>query len=94
MILARVIGNSVSSVQHPVYDGMKVLVVRPVKWDGSTPNGKVFLACDSVQAGEGDLVLCAREGNTARQILGGDDDPLHAVVLGIVDDIQVPGDEA
>ena len=89
MILGRVIGNSVSSVQHRVYDGTTVLVVRPVKFDGKTPNGPVFLACDSVQAGEGDLVLCAREGNTARQILGGDDDPFHSVVLGIVDDIHL-----
>lgn len=90
MILCRVIGNSVSTVQHPFYDGQTVLVVRPVKWDGTTPNGNVFLACDSVQAGEGDLVLCAREGNTARQILGGPDDPVHSVVVGIVDDIQTP----
>lgn len=89
MILCRVIGNSVSTVQHKVYNGMKVLVVRPVKMDGKTPNGDVFLACDSVQAGEGDLVLCAREGNTARQILGGDDDPLHSVVMGIVDDLHL-----
>ena len=89
MILCRVIGNSVSTVQHKVYNGMKVLVVRTVKMDGKKPNGDVFLACDSVQAGEGDLVLCAREGNTARQILGGDDGPLHSVVMGIVDDLHL-----
>ena len=43
---------------------------------------------DSVQAGVGDLVLCAREGNTARQILGKDTDPLHSVILGIVDTVE------
>jgi len=60
-------------------------VCQTVAADTHTPNGRVFLAVDSVQAGVGDLVLAAREGNTARQILGRDEDPLHAVILGIVD---------
>ncbi|MCK6506865.1 EutN/CcmL family microcompartment protein [Myxococcota bacterium] len=89
MILCRVLGNCVSTVTHPVYVGRKVMVVQPVDTDGRTPLGDEFLAVDSVQAGEGDLVLCAREGNTARQILGNDDDPLHAVVMGIVDEVAV-----
>lgn len=89
MILCRVLGNAVSTVTHPVYIGRKVMVVQPVDTDGRTPLGDEFLAIDAVQAGEGDLVLCAREGNTARQILGNDDDPLHAVVMGIVDEVSV-----
>lgn len=88
MILSRVLGNVVSSVQHPVYDGTKVLILQPVEADGKTPLGKSFLAVDSVQAGEGDLVLAAREGNAARQVLGTSKDPFHAVILGIVDDIS------
>lgn len=85
MILARVIGNSVASVQHPCMEGRSVLIVQPVKGDGRSPLGRSFLSIDSVQAGVGDLVLCAREGNTARQILGKDTDPLHSVILGVVD---------
>jgi len=89
MILCRVIGNAISTVQHPCYDGCKVMVVQPVKTDTHSPLGGEFLAVDSVQAGPGDLVLAAREGNTARQILGNDSDPFHAVILGIVDEVQV-----
>ena len=89
MILCKVLGNSVSSVKHPCYVGRTVLVVQPVLPDGRTPKGRSFLAIDAVQAGPGDLVLCAREGNTARQILGKDTDPLHAVVLGVVDEVSV-----
>ena len=91
MILGRVIGNVVSTVKHPVYEGSTILVIQPVAADGRTPKGNVFLSQDSVQAGEGDLVLCAREGNAARQVLAGPDDPVHSVILGIVDDIQIPG---
>ena len=85
MILSRVIGNVVSTVKHPCFEGRSVLIVQPVLPDGRTPKGASFLSVDSVQAGVGDLVLAAREGNTARQILGSDNDPLHSVILGIVD---------
>ncbi len=87
MILGRVIGNAVSTVKHPCFEGKSVLIVQPVALDGKTPQGPSFLSVDSVQAGVGDLVLAAREGNTARQILGSDTDPLHSVILGIVDAI-------
>ena len=89
MILARVIGNAVSTVKHPCMEGRAVMVVVPVRTDGHTPAAASFLAIDSVQAGPGDLVLVAREGNTARQILGTDADPFHSVILGIVDAVTV-----
>lgn len=90
MILARILGNEVCAVQHPSFDGQTVLVCQPVGFDGITPKGKVFLAGDAVQAGEGDLVLCSREGNNARQLLGTKQDPFHAVVLAIVDEVDGP----
>ncbi len=88
MILGRVLGTSVATVKHPVYIGCKVLVVQGIRADG-THKGIPFLAVDSVQAGEGDVVLVAREGNAARQVLGTDDDPFHSVVLGIVDTLDI-----
>ena len=90
MILCRVLGNSVATVQHPCYEGRSVLVVQPVEVDGCTALGDEFLAVDAAQAGPGDLVLAAREGNTARQILKAGDEPLHAVILGIVDQVDCP----
>ena len=78
MILCRVVGNVVSTIKHPAYEGRAVMVVQPVQPDTHTPWKTEFLAVDAVQAGPGDLVLCAREGNTARQILGAGEDPLHS----------------
>ena len=92
MILTRVIGNAVSTVKHPCYAGVSVLVCVPVQTDGHTPVGAEFLAVDSVQAGPGDLVLVAREGNAARQLLG-EGQPYHAVILGVVDEVDEPGRE-
>lgn len=88
MILCRVLGNAVATVKHPSYEGKSVMVVQPLAQDGRAPLGRGFLAVDSVQAGPGDLVVVAREGNAARQVLGRDTDPFHAVILGIVDEID------
>ena len=89
MILCRVVGNAVSTVKHPVYEGKTVLVVQPVEPDTHTAKGTEFLSVDSVQAGVGDLVLASREGNASRQILGGPNDPFHSVILAIVDEVSV-----
>ena len=78
MILARVIGNSVSSVKHPTYVGQKVMVVQPVETDTHTPKGTTFLALDSVHAGVGDLVVAAREGLHLLR-----DHPLHLIKVHV-----------
>lgn len=90
MILCRVVGNCVSTIKHPVYEGKTVLVVQAVEVDTHTPRGGEFLSVDSVQAGVGDLVLVSREGNASRQILGNPNDPFHSVVIGVVDQVEVP----
>jgi ethanolamine utilization protein EutN len=88
MILCRVIGNVVATRKHPCYEGHRIMIVQPIDENGMD-TGTSFLACDSVQSGPGDVVLVAREGNAARQILGTWDDPFHAVILGIVDRVDV-----
>jgi len=88
MILGLVKGNVVSTVKQPSHEGFKLMVVQPVNKAG-IEIGTSFLAHDSVQAGVGDMVLVAREGNAARQILGSKSDPFHAVILGIVDEINL-----
>lgn len=88
MILGRITGNAIAVEKHPCYDGKICLVVQPVDPLTRKDVGRAFLALDAVQAGEGDLVLASREGNTARQLAGGPDDPIHSVVLAIVDRIE------
>lgn len=88
MILCRVKGNVVASAKHSSFDGHRVLIVQPLDESGDD-KGDSFLAQDSVQACSGDTVLVAREGNCARQVLGKDEDPFHAVIMGIVDRFSV-----
>jgi microcompartment protein CcmK/EutM len=48
---------------------------------------------DSVQAGVGDTVLVIDEGNSSRMIVGDSMAPIRTMVVGIVDRIDVGGEE-
>ena len=60
MTLCRVLGTVTSTVKHPKFAGLKLMVVEPLDEKGN-PNGKSFIAVDHVQAGDGDVVLVMRE---------------------------------
>jgi microcompartment protein CcmK/EutM len=87
MFLAEVVGTVVSPVQIHALDGRKLLIVRPVKPDGS-PTAKTRIAVDTVQAGVGDRVLVLDEGNGGRQILGDPKAPVKTLVVGVVDYVE------
>ncbi len=88
MKLCRVKGTVVGSAHHPAYDGRKLMVVQPLDEDGAE-QGASYLAIDVVQAGAGDLVLVATEGNGARQILKmGAIVPIRSLIVGIVDAVD------
>ena len=89
MILARIIGNVVSTVSEAGYDSRKILIVQPVDPSGKS-KGSSFLAIDTVQAGMGDTVLVLEEGGSARMILNEPETfTIKAIVAGIVDHITM-----
>jgi microcompartment protein CcmK/EutM len=88
MKLARVIGHVVATRKHDCFKGHKLLIVQPVDENGQDTSSS-FLSCDTVNAGPGDLVLVQQEGNTARELLGGRQDPFHSVIVGIVDEVAI-----
>ena len=47
------------------------------------------IAVDVVGAGVGETVLILDEGTSARQIFGLDTGPIRAVIVGIVDDVDI-----
>jgi ethanolamine utilization protein EutN len=87
MILGRVCGTVVSTVQHPFYNGRKQLIVRAVTPDGAFDGERYVIAVDMVGAGVGQTVLVEDEGNSARQLLEAKDGPVRSVIVGIVDEV-------
>lgn len=90
MQLCRVIGDVVSTIKNRELTGTKLLLVQPVDLDLQTPAGKEMIAIDHAQAGENDLVLVNREGGSARQVLKNPKSPAQAVIIAVVDGIDVP----
>ena len=91
MILGRVIGTIVATIQHPYYAGRKQLLVGAVNPDGSFDGTRYILALDMVGAGVGETVLVEDEGNSARQILGDPQGAVKTVVVGVVDYVDAGG---
>lgn len=93
MILARVEGHVVATKKNPKMTGQKLLFVRPVFVD--RPDAKqlkdgqsTLVAVDELGCGAGELVLVA-QGSSARLAMQEKDSPVDAVVVGIVDTIDL-----
>jgi len=83
VFLARVVGTVVATRKDPGLLGTKLLVLQPVKNDG-TPSGKTLVAVDSVGAGVTEQVFYVR-GREASVPFLPDEVPTDAAVVGIVD---------
>ncbi len=88
MRLCRVIGTVVGAAHHPMYDGVKLMVVQRID-DQGKDSGESFLAVDRAQAGPGDTVIVMSEGNGVRQVLDlGPQVPIRSIIIGIVDAVD------
>jgi len=95
MFLARVEGSVVATKKDPSMSGRKLLLVRPQLVDDKDPTQfrsgtNTIVAVDSVGAGVGELVLFC-QGSSARLAPNLKDAPVDAVIIGIVDTVDVLG---
>ncbi len=94
MILARVIGNVVASVKNRRYEGARVMLCQPLTPEGGEA-GATLIALDSVDAGEGDVVLIVQEGWGASTAATGEAGAaIDSAIIGIVDCIDLLPPEA
>ena len=89
MFLGRVVGTVVASQKEASLDGLKFLVVRRLTIEGKDTAGYA-VAADAVGAGLGEVVMIA-SGSSARQTVLTDRRPCDAVVMAIVDVLEVGG---
>lgn len=88
MFLAKIVGTVVATQKNQHLANNRLLVVQPVDPKGNAM-GATMVALDVVDAGEGDLVLVMKEGGSARIIFHDPKIPLQAVVVGVVDNLEV-----
>jgi len=87
MFLGRVIGTVWSTKKDENLVGAKFLIVRELNLDLKEKE-RFVVAVDSVGAGEGEVVLVAT-GSSSRMTSFTKDKPVDAVIMGIVDKLDV-----
>ena len=89
MKLGKVIGTVVASRKDEKLEGLQLFMVQDIGPDGALREAFV-VAVDSVGAGVGEVVLYA-SGSSARQTRCTDGRPVDAVIMAIVDTVDVDG---
>ncbi|PKM51484.1 MAG: ethanolamine utilization protein EutN [Firmicutes bacterium HGW-Firmicutes-7] len=87
MIVGNVIGNVWATRKDENLNGLKLLVIKPLDYS-SNNDLPTFVAADSIGAGIGETVLVVN-GSSARMALGRKDVPIDAMVVGIIDVVDV-----
>jgi len=87
VFLGRVIGTVWSTKKDEKLVGAKFLIVRKLDLDLKEKSDFV-VAVDSVGAGEGEVVLVAT-GSSSRQTHFTQDKPVDAVIMAIVDKLDI-----
>ena len=89
MLLARVIGNVVATQKNQRYEGTRAMLCRQI-----TPEGEdmdyTCIALDSVNSGEGDVVIIVQEGwsaSTASTNKPGA--AIDSAIVGVVDYVDL-----
>lgn len=89
MKIGRVTGTVVSTRKLESLEGIKLLLVQPI--DDKMENiGDILVACDTVQAGTGDLIIY-EGGREAALALDNWYNPADAAVIGIIDQLDQVG---
>ena len=89
MLLGKVVGTVVATKKEPELVGLRLLLVREfdAKWQAT---GKVIVAVDAMDAGDGEVVLFAA-GSSARLTAVTKDRPVDHVIMAIVDAVNADG---
>lgn len=89
MYLAKVVGTVVSTQKDPKLAGLKLLLCQHLSLDVE-PTSSFSVAIDSVGAGVDEIVVCAT-GSSARLTDVTQGLPVDAVIMAIVDSMEIHG---
>ena len=89
MFIARVIGNVVATQKNQRYEGSRVMLCRQISPEGSDMD-YTCIALDSVDAGQGDIVVVVQEGWSASTAATGKPGAaIDSAIVGVVDYVEL-----
>ena len=92
MFLARVVGEVIATHRHGELEGRKLLLIRRLSTTGHEEGGEV-VALDVIGVGVGERVLVVQEWEAARSLSKSARIPAQAVVVGVVDRVDLEDGE-
>ena len=90
MQICRVKGSVVSTTKSEKMQGLKLLLVKPVDLDTFEEKGSLVVAIDTVDAGEGELVMTVG-GSSSRQTSVTENKPCDQSIIAVIDSIDLEG---
>jgi ethanolamine utilization protein EutN len=94
MDIARIIGHVVATTKIPTLEGVSILVIQPLD-ERMQDAGKPLIATDATgKRGPGEIVYYVASGDAVFTGLAGDDLPVDAAIMGIVDSIHIAPDQS
>ena len=92
MFLAKVVGTVVATKKHQAFQGSKLLLLQPLVAQQRTlvPSGSSVVAIDTLGAGLDEFVMFT-QGSSARLAAQTKDTPVDAIIVGIVDRVEIDG---
>jgi ethanolamine utilization protein EutN len=89
MLIARVLGHVVATQKNQRYEGARIMLCRQVTPEGADMD-YTCIALDSVNAGEGDVVIIAQEGwSASTAATGRAGAAIDSAIVGVVDYIDL-----
>lgn len=85
MQIGKVVGRAISTVKHPSFQGVKLLLVQALDGKGN-PDGEPVLTVDALGAGPGMRVLISSDGKGARELVGAKNSPVRWLTVGVMDE--------
>ena len=90
MQIGKIVGTVVATKKDEKLEGLRFQLIKYVDTHGK-PTGGFVIAVDSVGAGVGEIVLVAC-GSSARLTKTTDGKPVDAVIMAIVDVLEIDGE--
>jgi ethanolamine utilization protein EutN len=87
MLMGKVVGSVWATRKESRITGLKLLIVQPLD-HRQEPYGNVLIAGDQIGAGIGELVVVV-QGSSARTAIVEQQLPVDAVVIGIIDNVEL-----
>lgn len=88
MKICTVSGQIISTEKNHRLSGYPLLTLDVLDVDG-TPTGEELAAFDTIGVGIGERVLVTIEGDAAVQLIRHKDAPVDAVIVGVVDEVEL-----